>query len=92
MEKLNVEKIEEVKKVVTPPLTDGQLDKMAEGMKKELAKMEKVKVRIPVDKHNKADLVVPVCINGYIFQIERGKSVEVPSEVARILEDSGYLG
>ena len=89
MEDLNKE---EVKKVETPNLTDSQLDKMAEGMKKVFAQMEKTKVRIPIDKNNPKDLIVPVCVNGYIFQIERGKSVEVPVTIAEILEESGYLG
>lgn len=82
----------EKKKVETPRYTDNQLDNMAKGMKEEFDKMEKVKVRIPIDKQNKEDLVVPVCINGYIFQIERGVSVEVPSVVYDILEEAGYLG
>lgn len=82
----------EIKKTESPRYSDGQMDDMAKDMKTQFDAMKKVKVRIPVDKQNKEDKVVPVCINGYIFQIERGKSVEVPEEVARILEDSGYLG
>jgi len=82
----------DIEKKVTPLVTDGQLDNEAKGMKAEFAKMAKVKVRIPIDKLNPKDLVVPVCVNGYIFQIERGKSVEVPETIAQILEESGYLG
>jgi len=82
----------DLEKKVAPLVSDGEFDKMAKGMKTELDKQDKVSVRIPVDKMNPKDLVVPVCINGYIYQIERGKSVPVPSEVARILEDAGYLG
>ena len=99
MEKLNIEKdnvqetiVEEVKKVVTPALTDGQLDNIAKSMKEVFAAMPKVKIRIPIDKQNKDDLIVPVCVNGYIYQIERGKSVEVPETIADILENAGYLG
>jgi len=84
--------LEEVKKVVTPALTDGQLDNIAKSMKEVFAAMEKVRIRIPVDKMNKDDLIVPVCVNGYIYQIERGKYVEVPQTIADILENAGYLG
>ena len=83
---------EKVKKVETPNFTDNQLDNMAKGMKAIFDEMEKVKIRIPIDKQNPKDLIVPVCINGYIFQIERGKMVEVPQTVYDVLEESGYLG
>lgn len=47
---------------------------------------------MPKDKLNKEDVVVPVCINGYTYQIKRGEWVDVPEEVARILEEAGYMG
>ena len=83
---------DETEKKVTPPVTDGQLDSIAKGMKAQFAKMPKVKVRIPIDKLNPKDLIVTTCTNGYIHQIERGKTVEVPEEIAKRLEESGYLG
>lgn len=58
----------------------------------ELAKGKKVRIRLPIDKLNKEDVIVPVCINGYTYQIKRGEWVEVPEEVARILEEAGYMG
>ena len=51
----------------------------------------KVKVRLPKAKTDKAENFVPVCINGYVYQVMRGVSVEVPETVAKILEESGYL-
>ena len=58
----------------------------------ELPKGKKVRIRLPMDKLKLADVVVPVCINGYTYQIKRGEWVDVPEEVARILEEAGYMG
>lgn len=52
---------------------------------------QKVTIRIPVDKQNKSDLVVPVCINGRKYHIKRGETVEVPEVVADILAGAGYI-
>jgi len=75
----------------TPKYTDGQLDEMAKVAGVEVNKQEKVKIRIPIDPLNKTDLIVPVVINGYLWQIEKGKSVEVPENVAEILSEAGYI-
>ena len=75
----------------TPKFTDGQLDKMAEVAGTEVNKQVKVRIRIPIDPLNKQDLVVPVIINGYMWKIEKGKSVEVPENVADILTEAGYI-
>ena len=40
---------------------------------------------------NKNDKVVEVFINGYRWGIERGKEVEVPRQVKRILEEAKYI-
>lgn len=56
---------------------------------KRLQKEPKVKVRIKEDPKDKND--VPVCINGYIWQIKRGEFVEVPETVAKILAQAGYI-
>ena len=52
---------------------------------------DKVKIRIPIDPLNKTDLIVPVIINGYMWKIEKGKSVTVPENVAEILTEAGYI-
>jgi len=76
----------------TPKLTDTQLDEMAKVTGKEVNDtQDKVKIRIPIDPLNKQDLVVPVVINGYMWKIEKGKSVTVPENVAEILTEAGYI-
>lgn len=52
---------------------------------------DKVSIRIPFDAMNKEDSYVPVCINGYIYQIKRGEDVEVPTQVRQLLCDAGYI-
>ena len=81
----------ELKKKETPKYTDKQLDDMAKVAGESVNEQEKVKIRIPIDPLNKTDLIVPVCINGYVWQIERGKSVSVPDAVADILTEAGYI-
>jgi len=81
----------ELKKKETPKYTDKQLDDMAKVAGVAVNEQEKVKIRIPIDPLNKTDLIVPVCINGYVWQIERGKSVSVPDAVADILTEAGYI-
>lgn len=72
-------------------LTDTQMDKEAQTFGQQLKKMPKVKVVIPVDSLNKNSGDVTVCLNGYVYQIQRGKAVNVPEPIAEILEESGYL-
>ena len=78
-----------IKKADNPDMI-GEIVEKETG--EELAKGEKVRIRLPKDKLNKEDVVVPVCINGYTYQIKRGEWVDVPEEVARILEEAGYMG
>jgi len=75
----------------TPKMTDRQLDSIAKSVGAEVNKQDKVKIRIPIDQLNKDDKVVPVCINGYVWKIERGKSVQVPEVVADVLSEAGYI-
>lgn len=75
----------------TPKFTDGQLDNMSKATGEEVNKQEKIKIRIPIDPLNKNDLIVPVVINGYLWSIERGKSISLPENVVKILEESGYI-
>jgi len=48
-------------------------------------------VYIPIEKTNKDDVVVPVCLNGYIYKINRGVDVAVPQSVAEVLRNAGYI-
>ena len=56
-----------------------------------LARQPKVSVKIPLNTLNRDDVVVPVCINGYNYFINRGETVEVPQSVAEVLENGGYI-
>lgn len=58
---------------------------------KEIKKGNSVRIKIPVDPQNPKDLVVPVMINGYLWKINRGETVEVPEQVANILEEAKYI-
>lgn len=58
---------------------------------KELSKQKKVTIMIPKSELNPNEKNVPVTINGYTYNILRGKRVEVPEEVSKILEESNYI-
>lgn len=90
LEKLNQAEKKPVNKNNVVPntvsnLSNADLDRMIRNAGEGLKKQKKVKIVIPIDNMNPEDKYVPVGINGYNFQIERGKEVEVPVEVARIL-------
>lgn len=60
-------------------------------MKGILDKEPKKTIRLPNLKDKNASNYVPVCINGYIYQVQRGVEVEVPKPVADLLEEGGYF-
>ena len=68
----------------------GKMDP-AEEVGRVLAEEPKVKIRIPLNPLNEDDRVVPVCINGYNYFLNRGESVEVPAPVAELLEMAAYI-
>lgn len=72
-------------------LSDAQIDAAANNFGEALAAQDKVRIKIPVDPLNPADSFVPVCVNGYIYQINRGATVDVPETVADLLEQANYL-
>lgn len=83
---------EEKEKVVTPELTQSELDNMAKKAGYEINnEFKKIRIKIPKDPLNKDDHTIPVCINGYIWNIKRGETVEVPEVVADVLENAGYI-
>lgn len=57
----------------------------------EIKKGKTVRIKIPVDPLNVGDVVVPVMINGYMWRINRGETVDVPEQVAKILEEAKYI-
>jgi len=75
----------------TTTITEGEIDKQAKEFGESLKGELKVRVKIPIDKQNKDDMVVPVCINGYVWQIKRGEAVMVPQIVQEVLENAGYI-
>ena len=72
-------------------MTDAQIDAISESVGDTLRKSDKVRIKIPIDQLNKSDKVVPVCVNGHIYRINRGETVEVPAVVAEVLEQGGYI-
>ena len=89
------EKLEEKNKQVEEKLkelSDKELRKESLSTNRTLKNTQKtVTLTIPIDKRNPKDLVVPVTINGYTWQIKRGEKVEVPEEVERILHEAKYI-
>ena len=75
----------------TAPVSDAQIDAEAAKTGDALRAGEKVRIKIPEDKQNPRDKVVPVCVNGHLYRINRGEAVEVPRVVADILEGAGYI-
>ena len=60
-------------------------------MKAILDKEPKKTIRLPLLKDKNSMNYVPVCINGYIYQVQRGVEVEVPKPVADLLAEGGYF-
>lgn len=71
-------------------VNETEIEKEAQETAKKV-KANTVRIKIPVDPMNPKDLMVPVVINGYQWLIKRGETVEVPEQVAKILEDAKYI-
>ena len=71
-------------------ITEEQIEKEAKETAKKV-KTKTVRIKVPVDPLNPKDLMVPVVINGYLWNIKRGETVEVPENVANILENANYI-
>jgi hypothetical protein len=89
---------------VKKQLSEAEMENVTKSTAEVLKEQDKVKVRLhlPQDQLNKlksaeeAGKVVqwpshPVSINGYTYQIQLGKTVEVPQSVATILEEAGLI-
>ena len=91
----NVESIEEKVVNTTESIENAKVDAKHVEVAKQTARTIKskkmVEVKIPVDPQNPRDLIVPVIINGYRWEIKRGEKVSVPEPVAKILEESKYI-
>ena len=71
-------------------ITEEQIEKEAKETAKKV-KTKMVRIKVPVDPLNPKDMMVPVVINGYLWNIKRGETVEVPENVANILENAKYI-
>ncbi len=72
-------------------ITDKEIDNISKETGTTLKDKDKVRIKIPNDPLNPKDTQVVVGINGFNYVIKRGQTVEVPEEVARILEDAKYI-
>lgn len=85
-------------------MTESEMDKVVKDTATQLKEQEKVKVKLYLNPEERAKLVAAeengkkvnwpyhvVGINGHNYQIQLGKSVEVPKAVADILEQAGLI-
>lgn len=85
-------------------VTDAEMDQISQNTGDELAKQDKVKIKLHLDpaeklklqKAKEADANVQwpcetVIVNGYNYVIKRGIEVEVPETVRDILEHAGMI-
>lgn len=71
-------------------LTEKIMKEESKKIGEKLNEQPKVKVKVKASgKDDKAP--VPVGINGYIYQVPKGVYVEVPEQVAQILEEADYI-
>lgn len=85
-------------------MTEAQMDNVTNETRKLLDAQPKVSVKLFLSQEENKKITtakeagkkveVPyetVCVNGYIYQIQRGIKVEVPQTVADILEEAGLI-
>lgn len=86
------------------PITDATLDQAAKTVGQKLAEQPKQKVKLFLSNEERAKIkaaedagkkvVWPfetVNINGYTYQIQRGKEVEVPQSVYEVLNQANII-
>lgn len=72
----------------------AEYNAMDKSVKDTLQNQDKVKVRlwqVPKDSSDEPWPPQEVAVNGYVYVIQRGVSVEVPETVAEILEQAGHI-
>jgi hypothetical protein len=75
-------------------VSDAQLDQITRRTAEILADQPKRKVRLHQVPKGSSEKPLPdetVCINGHIYQIQRGVEVEVPESVYLVLEQASRL-
>jgi len=85
------EKVVNTTESIENPKVDAKHTKIALKTAKAIKGAKNVEIKIPIDPQNPKDLIVPVIINGYRWEIKRGEKVSVPEPVAKILEDAKYI-
>lgn len=82
---------EEIKKKVTKPLTNSEMEELVLSTKEILDRQPKRKIRIRKDPNPKAPNYETCQVNGYTFTIMKGHDVEVPQTVYEILTEAGII-
>jgi hypothetical protein len=85
-------------------LSEKDMEVITLNTAEELKNQEKVEIRLhlPADQKQKLEAAIEqgkevqwpyqvVAINGYVYQIQLGKKVEVPKSVAEVLEQAGLI-
>lgn len=65
--------------------------KTYQSTKEALANEKRITTIIPKSELNPNDIVIPVMINGYVMQVNRGVEVELPMSVYKAIKDGGYI-
>ncbi len=84
---MNINTSESMKK---PRISDAEIDKMTKQFGNLLNDFPKVTIRLPKDPLDDSE-VKEVCLNGYVYLIKRGETVEVPEPIAEILINAGLI-
>lgn len=91
-EKTQIEKEKEEVAARQKEITEKELANESKQTARKLKNTQKmVTITVPVSELNPHDKIVPVCINGYLWQIKRGEEVTVPEEVKNILKEAKYI-
>lgn len=75
-------------------MSEAEIQQVTESTAKALADQPKRKVRLYQVPNGSSEKKLPdetVCVNGHIFQIQRGVEVEVPQTVYEVLSQAGRI-
>ena len=86
-----IAEVEEIAEEIANPKKVERLlgiDEIAKNTKEDLKKYPLESIFIPIDEQNPGDDIFPVVLNGYTYQIPKGKKVKVPLPIYEIWEHS----
>lgn len=75
-------------------LSQAEYRAMYDNTVEELHKQQTQRIRLYQTPEDSSDLPLPdvtVAVNGHVYQLQRGKPLEVPDTVAEILEQAGHI-